>query len=435
MTNGNAPLNGNVVVNNTASLYGSGYGGGLYGDSFWEIRRNIFAFNTASATATAGETGSGGGAWLYYGRLAVFANNTFFGNANAIYAGLSGSGSGLYYDSGGAFPLPSFVNNIIAGNDVTNSDRLGFYSLYAMTISYSCFYGNPGGNYTANVTSTNEELGDPCLTDPAGGDFSLMYNSSCIEEGDPTYTVPENGAWVVDIGAIEYTGTRHWRPVAATGQLLFGGRVKAKVNVTTLGTLSEIDMIVHPGTTHPLAPVSVARWYDIVNVGTGMTFDLTLSYLDSELNGRAEDSLSVWRWSGSSWDGPKPYSTRDLAQNWIAVSGQTNFSDWILTDDWGPTDTGETPGRFNLSANYPNPFNPATTITYELAKPSHVRLDVYNAAGQLVRVLVDSQKGAGRHQLRWDGLDWRGMQAASGVYFYRLRTGEFERTRKMVLVQ
>ena len=112
---------------------------------------------------------------------------------------------------------PSFVNNIIAGNDVANSDGLGFYSKNAQTISYHCFHGNTGGNYTANVTSTNEELGDPSLADPAGGDFSLMYNSSCIEEGDPIYTVPENGAWVVDIGAIEYTGTRHWRPVRPRG--------------------------------------------------------------------------------------------------------------------------------------------------------------------------------------------------------------------------
>ena len=64
-----------------------------------------------------------------------------------------------------------------------------------------------------------------------------------------------------------------------------------------------------------------------------------------------------------------------------------------------------------------------------------MRLDVYNAAGQLVRVLVDSQKSEGRYRAEWDGLDTRGTQAASGVYLYRLQAGEFEQTRKMVLVR
>jgi len=181
--------------------------------------------------------------------------------------------------------------------------------------------------------------------------------------------------------------------------------------------------------------LSVSRWYDIDHEGTGMEFDLTLSYLESELNGRDESSLCMWRWTGTSWDGPKSYSSRDLTQNWITVADQTNFSDWILTDEDPATGIEDLPSRFYLSANYPNPFNPTTTISYEIARPSHVRLDVYNAAGQLVRVLVDSRKSEGRYRMEWDGLDTRGMQAASGVYFYRLKAGEFEQTRKMVLVR
>ena len=146
--------------------------------------------------------------------------------------------------------------------------------------------------------------------------------------------------------------------------------MKAKVNVTTLGTLSEIDMVVHPGETYPSAPTSVSRWYDIDHEGAGMEFDLTLSYLESELNGRDESSLCMWRWSGTSWDGPKTYSSRDLTQNWITVAAQTNFSDWILTDEDPATGIEDSPSRFYLSANYPNPFNPSTTISYEIARPS-----------------------------------------------------------------
>jgi flagellar hook assembly protein FlgD len=64
-----------------------------------------------------------------------------------------------------------------------------------------------------------------------------------------------------------------------------------------------------------------------------------------------------------------------------------------------------------------------------------VRLDVYSIAGHLVRMLVDPHEGAGWHRLEWDGLDGRGTQTASGVYFYRMRAGDFEQTRKMVLVR
>ncbi len=421
-------LVGNIIVNNTASLHGTGSGGGLYYQTVQTIERNIFAFNVASEA----DEGYGGGCWASSASSAKFANNTFYRNANVITFAATGSGSGLYHSTAG---FPAVRNNIFAAHDVPNSDGVGVYSNVVCSIWYSCFQGNSGGDYNANVTSNNEVAADPRLADPYGGDFSLLYDSPCIEEGDPAYDVPENGAWVVDIGAVEYTGTRHRRSVAGAGELLFGGRVKAKVNVTTLGSLSEIDMVVHPGETHPVAPVSVARWYDIDHAGSGMEFDLTLSYLDIELNGRAEDSLVVWRWTGSLWDGPKPYSSRDLDENWITVSGQTNFSAWILTDDWGPTGIGEAPGRFHLSANYPNPFNPMTTITYELAGPSHVRLAVYNAAGQLVDELVNSHKSAGLYHVSWDGLDRGGMQAASGVYFCRMTAGDFTQTRKMVLLR
>ena len=424
---------GTVVQNsrflgNCASTNGTGRGGAIYTATSAQIEQNIIHSNVASDSSE----GYGGGLYLGNATSLQFTNNTVYGNRNTRGPLGSGTGSGLYHESGGSLTI---ANNIVAGHNKEHSDSVGMHFSLPTTIRNNCFHDNPGGHYNANVTSIEEILADPRLTDPGNLDFSLMYDSPCIEEGDPSYAVPENGAWVVDIGAIEYTGTRHWRPITGTGEYLFGGRVKAKVNVTTLGTLSEIDMVVHPGETHPMGPVSVARWYEIDHVGTGMEFDLTLTYFDEELNGRTEDHLVLWRWDGLIWDGPKTYSARDLDHNWITVSGQTNFSDWILTDEWGPTGIDETLSRFRLYANYPNPFNPATTISYELARPCHVRLDVYNAAGQLVTVLVDADKGAGPHRVEWEGLDRQGRQAASGVYFYRLRTGEFEQARKMVLVR
>lgn len=431
ITYGGNKVQYNNIWFNLASASGPGRGGGVYSNVSPTIDRNTIAGNKASQQ---GE-GYGGACWFSNSSGTVFTNNTVFGNANATEPTGSGSGSGLYHVSGSGLTI---VNNIIAGHDVENSDSLGLHFSSATTVRYTCFYNNPGGHYNVNVTSTNELLVDPRLVNPSGGmfsDFALEYDSPCIEAGDPLYPVPLNGGWVVDIGAIEYTGTRHLRPVTGTGELLFGGLVKAKVNVTTIGTLSEIDMVVYPGGTHPLAPVSVGRWYEIDHVGVGMIFDLTLSYLDDELGGRAEDSLNVWRWTDSDWEGPKEPVAADTNQNWLTVADQTDFSIWIMTDDWGPTSTGELPGRYRLFANHPNPFNPTTVIEYELPKPSHVELVIYNAAGQLIRVLENADRSGGIHRVIWDGRDRSRRQVASGVYFYRLVAGDFAQTRKMVLLR
>ena len=90
---------------------------------------------------------------------------------------------------------------------------------------------------------------------------------------------------------------------------------------------------------------------------------------------------------------------------------------------------------FTLYPNYPNPFNPETTIEYELAQPGPVRLSVYNVLGQRVRTLVDAWQPAGRHRVRWRGRRDDGRPAASGVYFYELQAGERQTRRKMLLLR
>ncbi len=88
-----------------------------------------------------------------------------------------------------------------------------------------------------------------------------------------------------------------------------------------------------------------------------------------------------------------------------------------------------------LRQNVPNPFNPTTTITYQLLEPRPVRLVVYDAAGRLVRELIDRIEPAGDHAVRWDGRGERGFSAPNGVYFYRLSAGDFTDTRKMLLMK
>ncbi len=94
------------------------------------------------------------------------------------------------------------------------------------------------------------------------------------------------------------------------------------------------------------------------------------------------------------------------------------------------------PASFELSQNFPNPFNPATTIRFALPKPERVTLQVFNLLGELIATLVDNEsKDAGYHVAIWNGRNAAGRPVGNGVYFIRMRAGEFVKVRKVVLVE
>lgn len=118
--------------------------------------------------------------------------------------------------------------------------------------------------------------------------------------------------------------------------------------------------------------------------------------------------------------------------------------------------SGALPISFGLAQNFPNPFNPETTIGYQVPGASHVRLDVYNMLGQVVKTFTAEHVTAGNYQFVWDATDNTGSRMASGTYFYRLNattydygllaflgfaapfsgwSHDFTQTRKMTLVQ
>ncbi len=97
--------------------------------------------------------------------------------------------------------------------------------------------------------------------------------------------------------------------------------------------------------------------------------------------------------------------------------------------------SSEIPKAFSLYPCYPNPFNPATTITYDVAKAAKVRLTVYNVLGQEIRTLVNARKNAGKFQVVWDGRDNAGHAVASGIYMYRIEAGSYVKSMKMMLMK
>ena len=110
-----------------------------------------------------------------------------------------------------------------------------------------------------------------------------------------------------------------------------------------------------------------------------------------------------------------------------------NFFDDLQVDaviNSTPAVTKEIPSRFVLYQNYPNPFNPSTTLAFSVPEKSFVSLTVYDLLGREVASVLNSQVNAGRHSVPFDG-----RKLSSGIYFYKLQSGQFTTIKKMILLK
>jgi len=143
----------------------------------------------------------------------------------------------------------------------------------------------------------------------------------------------------------------------------------------------------------------------------------------------------------------------NLAMQFTLTSGYNRYGCWGLTDDINKPDRNykfqaareliemsgvKSGGRiknYALKANYPNPFNPRTTIEFALPHSQHVTLEVFDVTGKKLKTLANRFYPAGQHHLIWDGTDSNYRAAASGLYFYRIQAGEYTSSRTMVLLK
>ncbi len=125
---------------------------------------------------------------------------------------------------------------------------------------------------------------------------------------------------------------------------------------------------------------------------------------------------------------------------YIMIYAREPYSGLNLSVRYDPTDVEEIesptlPATFSLSQNYPNPFNPETRIEFDLPHSSFVSIDIINLLGQRVRTLVFDRLSAGYKAVTWDGRNDGGSDVSSGIYLYRIVTGGFTQSRKMVLLR
>jgi len=110
-------------------------------------------------------------------------------------------------------------------------------------------------------------------------------------------------------------------------------------------------------------------------------------------------------------------------------------SDLVLQRPVGIKEESQLPDDFELKQNFPNPFNPSTTIQYEIPEQSYVTLHIYDIVGRKVNTLVNSTQATGQYSIKWNGTDHDGQQVSTGVYFARLQAGSYSEVIKMVYLQ
>ncbi|MBN2093016.1 CotH kinase family protein [candidate division KSB1 bacterium] len=130
--------------------------------------------------------------------------------------------------------------------------------------------------------------------------------------------------------------------------------------------------------------------------------------------------------------------------NWLVVTTNPdldiqNYQPEMFTKKFNPDkiepDQPIFPALFSLNQNFPNPFNPAASISFAIPKECEVILTVYNSLGQVVRQLLNQRMAAGYHRITWDGMDSVGQSVQSGIYFCEMRTAEFQQVIKMVRIR
>ncbi|MCF6271240.1 MAG: T9SS type A sorting domain-containing protein [Melioribacteraceae bacterium] len=338
----------------------------------------------------------------------------------------------------------TFKNNILATSDefygrITVTDNVKLEPT-RYKFDYNMYFGKwpdfvHGGNFYSLATwrntfkqDSNSVVRNPYFLDPASGDFTLSDSSWGIDNADSSDRYGEvdmlgtpipygNGA---DIGAFEFKPGVAFVPPATpdapdnlTLELIAGTKVKLRWNDNSDNEYGfHIMRAVNGGEFDHLdfAEVNIAEYIDSTVTNSIIT-----------------------------------YSYRVKAINNKGNSANTDVVDYVTSVEEGLQES--TISEFALIGNYPNPFNPATTIKYQTPKNVNVKISIYNTVGELVKILFEGNVSAGSHSVTWNGKDRSGNSVTSGVYFYRINASamgihsqtnsasSFMQTKKMLLLK
>jgi len=368
-------LTGNLSASNGGGL--NTIGGGVF------LRNLLFTGNQAS--------NMGAGGMMMTVASGCVENCLFTGNTATILGG------GLFVSAAGPYTVR---NSMIVQNTGGGLSAMGA----ELVADYNNVWDNTGGDYPSGAPGPNDVNLDPLLVDPAGGDYGLGLHSPCLDRGEPDPLCLDPDGSPADIGMYGGSGAQTVAPAAIAG-----------ANIQDEGgglfTLSWT-----PNTEPDMAQYVIYRDSTQVFEPDPAKVVATLPH------------------PTATWQDNPPHSCYYLI---VAVDTDGHVGGYSIRLPTTTTAVGGPglPTALDIAGVVPNPFNPRTTIWYDVPRASQVSLRVYDLRGRLVRQLVNGQVQPGRHSVDWLGRDEKGAEVASGVYLVRVLADGLAVTKKVALAR
>jgi predicted outer membrane repeat protein len=374
----------------------TGNGGGIYCSNSNPSLENV---TITSNSATYG----GGGIWCYNNSSPSLVNVIISDNSVSYYGG------GIYCQN---FSNPSLVNVTITGNTAGSGGGIccssnSSPSLVNVTIISNSATYKGGGIccYNSNPSLMNVTITSNSATYYGGGIYCAGNSApdlvNCIMWNDTPEEIYFRGDYDPNSITISYSDIQGGEAGIVTNN-------NGTVNWLE-GNMDEDPLFVGTG----VFPYSLLEDSPCIDAGNPDPI-----YYDPEDPSNPDYAL---------------YPAMGTIINDMGAYGGPNAIGWLPV---GVEDNliVQTPEIF-LHQNYPNPFNPSTTINYSLKENANVSLNIYNIKGQKVKQLVSEQLSAGQHSVVWNGKDNNGKSVSSGIYFYKLKAGDFQKVKKMILMK
>ena len=406
----------NIILSNNSSSSPDGYPSGGGGVAFY--RADSVVFENSIISNNVSNNNSGGGIFLgsesglasivvhaTFNKLTIVNNSAMSGGAIFCWSAIlnlysstiaqneasnsewSGGGLASHYVT-----EPNIVNSLFYDN-VPNSIHNG-YQQTPILVSYSLVQEEWSGEQ--NLTGI-----DPEFSDPSNNDFSLQQSSPCIDVG----TLDIDGDGFND--EVFYTGSA---PDLGSHEWV----IEAPQDLQSYPQDSSIMLT--------WSPITDAQYYQLDRANDiSFTENLVQSYVTTNY-----------------------FTDEDIEpeiEYFYRISGYvgywTNYSNTvsIMTESLDIKNVSDLPNNFLIHQNFPNPFNPITTIRYELPEDSFVDVTVYDMIGNVVRNLINTNQSSGYKSIKWDATNNQGEPVSAGVYLYTVQTGDFVDTKKMILLK
>ena len=393
-------INNVIVENNTALTHG---GGIFHHAGVTEISNSVISGNST-------ENMHGGGLSIYITEMetAVLTNVEITNNSAAFWGG----GAMFFQAKVDMIHTTVSKNTDYANNSVLkNQDgELNIVNSIIWDNSPNLIGGSSSSSYS-NVPSAgngegNMEEIDPLFVNSVEGDFHIIADSPCRDsgttdiDGDGIDDILEFQGENPDMGAYEYT-----IPHPTEFTFTIEGN-----SITLSWDPSLADNFQYYGvqmSTDSLFISDVVEYYTPDNTHTFSNLEYNTPYFF-----RVATMVGQNEWSYYS----------DVVTAIIELVGNDN-------------DEALMPLSFYLKQNFPNPFNPSTTITYVLPEISNVDLAIYDLRGQLIKKLISGSVRSGVHTVKWDGKNENGGKVSAGIYLYKIYTGKYTSTNKMILLK